>query len=131
MVWRLKDLHSFATVESRGRPWVVEGSASGPTGSNNGAIDAPEAMSEATVAFQMVEEMSEEFGPGAIPPPTIEAIINSLPGTIAFRNVPPRGSAMENPENAVEQAIMGEPGMALATVMGGVGQERLKRTCQL
>jgi len=105
---------------------VVAGSASGSTGSNNGAIDAPQVMSEATMAFQMVEEVGEEFGPGAIPPPTIKAVINGLPGTIAFRHVPPRGSGMENPENTVEQAKMGKPGMALATVMGGVGQERLK-----
>jgi hypothetical protein len=102
MVWRLKGLHSFAALKSRRRAWMVQGTAGSPTGSNNGAIDAPQAMSEATVAFQMVEEMREEFGPGAIPPPTIEAVVNGLPGTVAFRNVPPRGSGMEDPENAIE-----------------------------
>jgi hypothetical protein len=126
MVLRFKDLHSFATVKLGGRAWMVEGSACGSTGSDNGAIDTPQAMSEATVAFQMVEQLSEEFGPGAIPPPTIKAVINGLPRTIAFRHVTPRGSGMENPENAVKQAKMGEPGVSLATVMGGVGQERLK-----
>jgi hypothetical protein len=33
---------------------------------------------------------------------------------------------MEHPENTVEQAKMGEPGAAFATVMSGVGEERLQ-----
>ena len=54
-------------------------------------------MAEATVAFQVVEEMGEEFGPSAIRSPTIEAVVDGLPGAIAFGNVPPRGSRMQDP----------------------------------
>jgi hypothetical protein len=83
-------------------------------------------MSETPVAFQMVEEVREEFGPSAVSTPTIEAVVHGLPRAVAFRHVPPGGSGMENPENAVEQAKMGEPGPALSTMMGGMGQERFQ-----
>jgi hypothetical protein len=92
MIWWLKDLHSSAASESGLHRWLLTGSARRPTRSNNGAIDAPQAMAEATVAFQVIEEMSEEFGPGAIRSPTIEAVVDGLPGAIAFGNIPPRGS---------------------------------------
>jgi hypothetical protein len=120
MVRWLKDLHSSAAIEAGLQRWLLTGSARRPTRSNNGAIDAPQAMAEATVALQVVEEMREEFGPGAIRSPTIKAVVDSLPWAIAFGNVPPRGSRVQDPENTIEQTMMGHPGMAFATVMGRV-----------
>jgi hypothetical protein len=78
-------------------------------------------MAEATVPFQVVKQMGEKFGPRPILPPAIEAVINGLPGAIAFGDISPRCSRMENPENTVEEAMMREPGTPFTPVMGGVG----------
>lgn len=126
MVWWLKDLHSSATLEAGRQRWLLTGSARRPARSNNGASDAPQAMAEATVAFQVVEEMREEFGPGAIRSPTIKAVVDGLPGAIAFGNVPPRSSRVQDPENTIEEAMIREPRVPFATMMGRVGQEWLK-----
>jgi hypothetical protein len=83
-------------------------------------------MAEATVPFQVVKQMREEFSPRSILPPAIEAVINGLPGAIAFGDIPPRSSRMQNPENAVEEAMMRKPGMPFAPMMSGVGQEGLQ-----
>jgi hypothetical protein len=96
MVWWLKDLHAFATVESGQSRRLVACAAGGPTRSNNGGIDAPQAMAEATVAFELVQEMGEQFGPGAIRPPAIEAVVDGLPRTKAFGDVPPRSPGMQD-----------------------------------
>jgi len=66
-------------------------------------------MAEATVTFQVVQEMGEEFGPGAIRSPTIEAVVDGLPGAVAFGDIPPGGAGVEDPEDAIEEAMMGKP----------------------
>ncbi len=59
-------------------------------------------MVDQALVIQLVKERSGQAVPGAILPPAVEMIENGFPGPIAFGKVTPRGSGVQNPENAVD-----------------------------
>jgi hypothetical protein len=71
----------------------------------------------------MFEQVGDDMGPGAILAPAIEAIVDGLPGSVAFRDIPPGGAGVQDPEDAIDEGVVIVPGMPPAAVMGGMGQE--------
>src|SRR5436305_11397865 len=76
--------------------------------------------------IEVVQEFGQERGPGAVLAPFVEAVVDGLPGTIAFGDVAPRGARVQDPEDAVEGAVVGQPRVSPATVVPGVGQQGSK-----
>src|SRR5262249_29464127 len=74
---------------------------------------------------QLEQQGVEDLGPGAIFPPAVEAVVDRLPGAIAFGRVRPGGAGMQVPEDAVDEAAMLLPGVAALAVVIAVGEERL------
>jgi hypothetical protein len=71
----------------------------------------------------MVEQSGDEVGPGPVLAPAIEAIVDGLPGPVAFRDIAPGGAGVQDPEDAIDEGVVIAPGMPAAAVMGGMGQE--------
>jgi hypothetical protein len=68
----------------------------------------------------------ENLGPNAIATPTVEAVIDGLPGTIAFGKIAPGSTGVEMPKNAVDHSAVGPPGMArvVGMVLGEEGGDQ-------
>jgi hypothetical protein len=97
----------------------------GASAADDGGVDEPELAAQAAVALEVIEQPGEELGPHPILAPAIEAVVDGLPGAVAFRDIAPGGAGVEDPEDAVEAIAMGLPGMPLAAVVCGMGQEVL------
>ena len=77
------------------------------------------------VPIEVVEQGGEDLGPGAILAPAPEAVVDGLPRAIAWRDVTPRGTGVQTPEEAVDQAAMRFPRMATTALMAQVWEEPL------
>src|SRR5206468_2847403 len=80
-------------------------------GSNDGAVHAPPVQADVAVAVETVQEFGEDRGPGAVLAPLGKAVVDRLPGAVAFGDVPPGGAGVQDPEDAVDGAVMGQPGV--------------------
>jgi hypothetical protein len=100
--------------------------AGGAGGADDGGVEEPKVAAQATVPLEVVEQVGEDRGPGAVAAPAVEPVVDGLPGSIAFREVAPGSTRVEDPEDAVEEIAMGLPGMSLAPVVCGMGQGMLE-----
>jgi hypothetical protein len=75
------------------------------------------------LVVQLVEQRGDDPGPGAVLPPAVEALEDRLPGTLAFREITPRGAGMEDPEDAVDDRAGIVERVACLAVMSPVGHE--------
>ena len=73
---------------------------------------------------EVVQQGGHQVGPGAVFTPLVEAVVDGLPGAVALGYVPPGCAAVQDPENAVEGAMMRQPRMSAAAVVSGLGQQR-------
>src|SRR5215831_12588206 len=100
--------------------------ARGPAGANDGGINEPQRVTQATLAFPLFQQPREDSSPGAVAAPPPEPGIHALPGSVAFRDVAPGGARVEAPENAVDNAAVILRGTTAAAVMPRLWQERLE-----
>ena len=126
MILRLPQLRRFRPAQVGPRSGMLLRPASGAGGADDGGVDEPEVAAQAAMPLEVVEQMGQDLGPGAIAPPAVEPVVDGLPGSITLREVPPGGAGVEDPEDAVDQTAMGVPGMSLAAVMCGMGQGMLE-----
>jgi hypothetical protein len=126
MILRLQQLRRFRAAQEGPRIGMFLGTAGGAGGADEGGVDEPQVAAQAPVPLEVVEQRGEDLGPGAVATPAVEPVGDGLPGSIAFREITPGGAGVEDPEDAVEQVAMGLPGMSLAPVVGGMGQEVLE-----
>jgi hypothetical protein len=75
-------------------------------GTDDGGIDAPQVTIDEAVVIEAEQQGIEDLGPGAVLAPAVEAIIDGLPGSVAFRGIGPRGTRVQVPEDAVDQGAM-------------------------
>jgi hypothetical protein len=56
----------------------------GGTGSaDDGRVDEPQVAAQASVPLEVVEQMGQDLGPGAVATPAVEAVVGSRPRSIA------------------------------------------------
>ncbi len=99
-------------------------STRGTAGADNGGIDKPQVVPQAAALLQVLQKKGENFGQGAIAAPAAEAAIDGLPGTIALRDVPPRRTGVQAPQDAIEEPPVVLQGASTATVVDPVREER-------
>src|SRR5262245_8337615 len=75
-------------------------SARGTAGGNDGGIDQPQRVAQATMVFALFPQPRENLSPGPVPSPTPETGRDAVPGTGAFREVAPWGAGVKPPEDA-------------------------------
>ena len=73
-----------------------------PAGPNDGAIDTPEVVVDLPLVVEFVQQRGDDADPGAVLTPAVEDAEDRLPGAVAFREVTPRGTGMEDPEDAID-----------------------------
>src|SRR5512147_1504020 len=122
MILRFPQLRRFRAAQEGPRIGMFLRPTGGAGGADDGGVDEPQVAAQAAVPLEVVEEMGQDLGPSPVASPAVEAIVDGLPRPIAFREVPPGGAGVEDPENAVDRIAMGFPGMSLAPVMCGMGQ---------
>src|SRR5207302_10765185 len=66
--------------------------ARGTAGADDGGIDKPQRVAQATLVFLLFQQLREDPSPGAVASPTPETGRHALPGTGAFGDVPPGGA---------------------------------------
>src|SRR6185369_3390272 len=97
----------------------------GGVGTDDGGIDAPQVAGDQALLIQFEQQGVEDLGPGAVLAPAVEAVVDGLPGPVAFGGVGPGGAGMQVPEDAVDQGPVVLPGMAGLAVVVAVGEEGL------
>ena len=100
--------------------------ARGPAGANDGGIDEPQRVAQATLVFPLFQQLPKDLSPRAVTSPAPEPAIHASPGTVAFRDVAPGGAGMESPEDAVDNAAVILRGPTATTVMPRLWQERFE-----
>jgi hypothetical protein len=80
-------------------------------------------MVNQALVIQLVEEGSGHTVPSAILPPAIEMIEDGFPGPIAFGQVTPRGTGVQNPKNAVDVEAIVFTRTATTTRMRSTGEK--------
>lgn len=104
-------------------PFIFPPSGGRSAGADDGTVDTPEVVIDLLLVVQFVEQRGDDPDPGAVLPPSVETLEDRLPGTVAFREVAPRGTGMEDPEDAVNDRARIVERMACLAVMGPVGHE--------
>jgi len=87
-------------------------SSGGSTGSYGRAVDAPEVPVDPALAVQTYLEGLKHPIPCSVAAPSVEPLVDRLPGAIALRQVAPRGARAQEPEYGVEhcsQVASGPP----------------------
>ena len=74
---------------------------------------------------QFVQHRRDHADPGPVVPPTVEAIVDRLPGPVAFRKVPPRSPGVEDPENSIDNPVVIVERVPRLAAMSTMGQEGL------
>lgn len=72
---------------------------------------------------EVVEEFGHEGSPGAILPPAVEAVVDGLPRAVAFGDIAPRCAGVQDPEDAMESAVVRQPRVAPTAVVPRMGQQ--------
>jgi hypothetical protein len=93
-------------------------------GTDDGRIDQPQVTVDQSRFVQAEQQDIEDGGPGAILTPEVEAVVNGLPGAIAFGQIAPGGAGMQMPENAVDHPAMVSPRVSGVVIVVGIGKER-------
>jgi hypothetical protein len=93
-------------------------------GADDGGIDAPQVAVEEAPLVQAEQEGVEDLGPGAVPAPAVEAVVDGLPGAVALGGVGPRGAGVQVPEDAVDEGAVAMRRVASAAVVVEVREER-------
>src|SRR4051794_31005503 len=94
-------------------------------GTNDRGIDAPQVAVDEPGLIELQQQGVEDLGPGAVLAPAVEAVVDGLPGAVAFGGVGPGGPGVQMPEDAVDQGAVILPGMARLAALVAVGKERL------
>ena len=81
-------------------------------GANGGTIERPLLPVELTLLVQFDLQGLEDAVPSAIAAPAYIAVVDRLPGTVAFGDIAPLAAGASAPEDAVDDGAMGVPGMA-------------------
>jgi hypothetical protein len=100
--------------------------ACGPAGANDGGIDEPQRVAQATLVFPLFQQLRKDLSPRAVTSPAPEPALHASPRTVAFRDVAPGGAGVESPEDAVDHAAVILRGPTAAAVMPRLRQERLE-----
>jgi hypothetical protein len=98
----------------------------GPAGANDGGIDEPQRVAQATLVFPFFQQLRQDLRPRAVTSPAPEPALHASPGTVAFRDVAPGGAGVESPEDAVDNAAVILRWPTATAVMPRLGQERLE-----
>ena len=69
---------------------------------NGTTIDAPQIPIDEPVPIQTDLKGFQHLVPGAVFTPAVVAVVDALPGTVAFRYVSPRRTDSETPEHPIE-----------------------------
>ena len=80
--------HTF--VQTRTMMVMVASATCGTSRTDNGTVDAPQIMVEASLIVLLIQQGRQNAGPGAILSPAFEADIDSIPFTIGFGEIAPR-----------------------------------------
>jgi len=75
-------------------------------GAVDGAIEAPQVAVDEAGLVQVQQQGIEDFGPGAVLAPAVEAVVDGLPRAIALGSVGPGGAGMQVPKYTVNEAPM-------------------------
>src|SRR4051812_43481099 len=93
-------------------------------GPDDGGVHTPQVATQVAVPVEVVQEFGKDGGPGAVLAPLVEAVVDGLPGAVAFGDVAPGSAGVQDPQDAVEGAVVRQPGVALTAVVRAVGQQR-------
>ena len=80
-------------------------------------------MVDLLLVVQFVDQRGDDPDPSTILSPSVEALEDRLPGAVAFREVTPGGTGMEDPEDAVDDRARIVERVACLAVMRTVGHE--------
>src|SRR4051795_12618175 len=114
----------FGPPNRRGPPAFFFRPGGRPAGSDDGTVDAPEVVVDLASVIQFVQQRGDDASPGAVLSPPVEGLEGRLPGSIAFREIPPWGAGMEDPEDSIEDWSSVAKRTAGLAVMSTVRQER-------
>src|SRR3954453_12502042 len=95
----------------------------GRVGAVDGAVETPQLAIDEARLVELEQESVKDLGPGAVLAPTIEAVVDGLPGAVTFRRVGPGGASMQVPKNAVNEGAMVLPGTTAVTVVITIVEE--------
>src|ERR1041384_440794 len=99
-------VHARAVTVAAARPTGAAG------GAGDGAVDAPQVVVDLALVVALVQQGGVQPGPGAVAPPAVEAGVNGVPFAVAFGQIAPGCAGAENPQDAVDHHVMGQPGPA-------------------
>jgi hypothetical protein len=77
------------------------------------------------VLIEVVEQVGKDTDPGAVEPPAPEAVVHGLPRPIAGRDIAPRCTGVQTPQDAIEELAMGLPRVASVAVVVEVREQVL------
>src|SRR5262245_40614383 len=125
MSFWLRHLHRLRPAQSRRLVRVFFRPGGSGAGAVDGGIDAPQvALDEATLIQEQPQGV-EDLGPGAVLAPAVEAVVDGLPGAVAFGRVRPGGAGVQVPEDAVDQRAVVLPRVPCLAVVVALREERL------
>src|SRR5436190_16641857 len=101
MILGLLHLRGGRAAQDRHGVGIPLGPGGGAAGPEDGSIDAPQAAPELAMSLQVIQQVADQAGPGAILTPAAEAVVGRLPGAIALGQIPPGGAGVANPKEGV------------------------------
>jgi hypothetical protein len=75
------------------------------------------------MTLKIFQQMCEDLGPSTIAAPVPETTVHRFPWTIAFRDVTPRSTGVQMPQDTVEDALVIQQRTSAPVVVGRVRQE--------
>ena len=78
---------------------------------DHGTVDGSAVPVDVPLPIFLKLKGGQDGRPGAIPRPTGKAVIAGTPGTIAFRDIPPRRTSTQSPDDAIDDTAMIDKGV--------------------
>src|SRR4029079_13653934 len=89
MIRRLLPLRWGRAAQDRHGVGVLFGPGGGTAGPYDGSIDAPQTTPELTMSLQVIQQVGDQTGPGAILTPAAEAVVGRVPRARTRRGIAP------------------------------------------